>query len=176
MTESRPEAWLRGPVGDVPAPLQPVAHALLQAADEVAALLQGVSSDVLWARPHGVASAGFHVQHMRGVLDRLFTYARGEQLTPGQMAELAAEGTRPASAASAADLTKAFREQVELALAQLSGTDEETLGDPRAVGRRQLPSTVQGLLFHAAEHVQRHVGQLLVTVRVQQSASPGFNG
>jgi hypothetical protein len=25
---------------------------------------------------------------------------------------------------------------------------------------------VLGLLFHSAEHVQRHVGQLLVTVRV----------
>jgi hypothetical protein len=24
-----------------------------------------------------------------------------------------------------------------------------------------------GVLFHAAEHVQRHVGQLLVTARVQ---------
>lgn len=43
-----------------------------------------------------------------------------------------------------------------------------TLTEPRAVGRKQLPSTVMGLLFHAAEHVQRHVGQLLVTVRVQQ--------
>jgi uncharacterized damage-inducible protein DinB len=37
---------------------------------------------------------------------------------------------------------------------------------PRGVGRAQLPSTVLGLLFHAAEHTQRHVGQLLVTVRV----------
>jgi hypothetical protein len=28
-----------------------------------------------------------------------------------------------------------------------------------------------GLLVHAAEHTQRHVGQLLVTVRVQSKAS-----
>ena len=34
------------------------------------------------------------------------------------------------------------------------------------VGRAQLPSTVLGLFVHAAEHTQRHVGQLLVTVRV----------
>jgi uncharacterized damage-inducible protein DinB len=171
MTESRPEAWLRGPVGDVPALLQPVAHALLQAADEVEASLQGVSSDLLWARPHGVASAGFHVQHMRGVLDRLFTYARGEPLSALQQAELAAEGARPASDTGAADLVNAFRDQVEVALGQLRGTDESTLTDARSVGRKQLPATVQGLLFHAAEHVQRHLGQLLVTVRVQ--STPG---
>jgi len=31
MAESLPEVWLRGPVEGVPAALQPVAHALLQA-------------------------------------------------------------------------------------------------------------------------------------------------
>ncbi|WP_317192017.1 hypothetical protein [Salegentibacter maritimus] len=34
----------------------------------------------------------------------------------------------------------------------------------RPVGRKALPSSVIGLLFHAAEHSQRHVGQVLVTV------------
>jgi uncharacterized damage-inducible protein DinB len=29
-----------------------------------------------------------------------------------------------------------------------------------------LPSTVLGLLFHAAEHTQRHVGQLTTTARI----------
>jgi len=33
------------------------------------------------------------------------------------------------------------------------------------VGRAQLPSTVIGLLVHAAEHTMRHTGQLMVTVR-----------
>jgi hypothetical protein len=36
-----------------------------------------------------------------------------------------------------------------------------------------LPSTVLGLLVHSAEHVQRHAGQLLVTVRVQCAAFEG---
>jgi hypothetical protein len=36
----------------------------------------------------------------------------------------------------------------------------------RQVGRAQLPSTVLGLLFHAAEHAQRHVGQLVTTSKV----------
>jgi uncharacterized damage-inducible protein DinB len=36
----------------------------------------------------------------------------------------------------------------------------------RFVGRAKLPSTVLGLLVHAAEHTMRHTGQLLVTVQV----------
>jgi len=34
------------------------------------------------------------------------------------------------------------------------------------VGRKRIPSNVIGLLFHTAEHTQRHTGQLLVTVKV----------
>jgi uncharacterized damage-inducible protein DinB len=168
MAESRPEAWLRGPVPGVPPLLQPVAHALLQAREDVESLMQDVPDDRLWSRPAGVASAGFHVQHLAGVVDRLFTYARGEPLTEAQRAALAAEGRPPESGGSAADLARAFDRQVERALEQLGGTDERTLTEARAVGRQQLPSTVLGLLFHAAEHVQRHTGQLRVTLRVQQ--------
>ena len=40
----------------------------------------------------------------------------------------------------------------------------------REVGRDRIPSTVGGLIFHAAEHTQRHLGQLLVTVRVLSSS------
>jgi uncharacterized damage-inducible protein DinB len=169
MTETRPEVWLRGPVAGVPPLLQPVAHALLQAAEEVDALLEGFPEERLWSRPAGVASAGFHLQHLCGVVDRLFTYASGEALQPSQLEALAAEGRPPASGeATAAGLAAAFRAQVERALEQLRRTDERSLGELREVGRKRLPSTVQGLLFHAAEHVQRHLGQLLVTVRVQR--------
>lgn len=158
-------------MADIPALLQPVAHALLQAADEVEEVLQGYSDDRLWARPGGVASVGFHLQHMRGVIDRLFTYAEGKPLSTLQKTELETEGSAPKADVTRAELVEAFRGQVEQALVQLSATDERTLTDYRAVGRRQFPSTVHGLLFHAAEHVQRHLGQLRVTVRVQQSES-----
>jgi uncharacterized damage-inducible protein DinB len=172
MTDARPEAWLRGPVADVPVHLQPVAHALLQAVDEVEALLQGFDEDKLWARPRGVASVGFHLQHMRGVVDRLFTYAEAKPLSARQRAELEEEGAPPTPYAGLEELVKAFRDQVEQALAQLRRTDERTLADHRAVGRKQLPSTVQGLLFHAAEHVQRHLGQLVVTVQFHDEFPP----
>jgi uncharacterized damage-inducible protein DinB len=55
---------------------------------------------------------------------------------------------------------------VQLFLQQLRDTDETTLTDYRPIGRKKLPSTVMGLLFHAAEHTMRHVGQLLVTVKI----------
>ena len=59
-----------------------------------------------------------------------------------------------------------FRERVKKFVEQLKATDPAVLTEYRAVGRKKLPSTVIGLLFHAAEHSQRHIGQLLVTVRV----------
>ena len=59
-----------------------------------------------------------------------------------------------------------FNSKVNKALEQLKATDEKTLMDFRGVGRAQLPSTVLGLLTHAAEHTMRHLGQLLVTVRI----------
>ena len=62
-----------------------------------------------------------------------------------------------------------FNLQVDKALTQLSATNEASLTSARGVGRAQLPSTVLGLLAHAAEHTQRHLGQLLVTVRVLKS-------
>lgn len=168
MKESQPEVWLRGPVEAVPPPLQPVAHALLQAGEDVEMLTRDLPADLLWTRPAGVASVGFHLLHVRGVVDRLFTYARGEGLTEAQREALSSETRPDQSGVGVEDLVDAFHRQVDRALAQLRDTDEQTLLQTRGVGRKQLPSTVLGLLSHAAEHVQRHVGQLLVTVRVQR--------
>jgi uncharacterized damage-inducible protein DinB len=105
------------------------------------------------------------------VVDRLFTYARGESLSTEQQETLALEGRQPDARGGVDDLLDAFDAQVERALSQLRALPPHTLTDARAVGRMQLPSTVMGLLFHAAEHVQRHLGQLLVTVRVQRDVA-----
>jgi uncharacterized damage-inducible protein DinB len=164
-SEKKLEVWLRGPLPGIPALLQPVAHALLQAREEVHQLVEGFPDAYLWEKPAGVASVGFHLQHLTGVLDRLFTYARGEVLTPDQLQALSIEG-KPASDYSVGELVHNFNQQVDRALEQLGVMDEQTLTAPRGVGRAQIPSTVLGLLFHAAEHTQRHVGQLLVTSRI----------
>ena len=158
------EVWLRGPVPGVPAMLQPVAHALLQAREELAKALADFPPALLNERPGGLASVGFHLQHLAGVLDRTFTYARGEALTPAQLAQLAAETELLAADAKALQqLQQRFSQQVDRALAQLQNTDFAVLTEQRGVGRAQVPSTVIGLLVHAAEHTTRHLGQLLVT-------------
>jgi uncharacterized damage-inducible protein DinB len=171
-----PEYWLRGPVAGVPPLLQPVSHALLQAREEVRTELAGFPEELLWTRPAGVASVGFHLQHAAGVVDRLFTYARGEPLDERQRAALAAEATPGEPSPTASELVDRLASQVDRAIEQLRRTDEGTLTDTRAVGRQQLPSTVLGLLFHAAEHVQRHLGQLIVTARVQRRTAGESDG
>jgi uncharacterized damage-inducible protein DinB len=167
-TASLPEVWLRGPLPAVPPLLQPVAHALLQAREEIAEIMADFPASRLAERPLGLASAGFHLRHLAGVLDRTFTYARGEALSAAQLAYLAAEGQPPTHAGAVAELVQAFSNQVDNALTQLVGTEAAHLPEWRGVGRAQLPSTVIGLLVHAAEHTTRHVGQLLVTARVVQ--------
>ncbi|MDT7855735.1 DinB family protein [Rubrivirga sp. S365] len=145
--------------------MQPVAHALVQAREEVPEYVADVGGAALWARPAGRASVGFHLQHLAGVLDRLLTYARGEALSDAQLAALDSEG-EPRPALTTGALVAAFEDAVDRALAQIRATDPATLLDARAVGRDRIPSTALGLLVHAAEHTQRHVGQLLVTAAV----------
>ncbi|QEM10554.1 DinB family protein [Mucilaginibacter rubeus] len=161
-----PEVWLRGPLVHVPALLQPVAHALLQAREELNELMDGFPEVLLWEKVAGMASPGFHLQHLTGVLNRLFTYAKGEMLSESQLAYLAAEGKPGENIISVTDLVNAFNAQVDSAITQLKATDVNTLTDWRGVGRAQLPSTVIGLYTHSAEHTMRHLGQLLVTVKV----------
>jgi uncharacterized damage-inducible protein DinB len=148
-----------------------VAHSLLQSREELHAALSGLSPDDLWARPSGVASIGFHARHAAGSLDRLFTYARGELLTAAQRAALAAEGAPDVRPRMTAVLLAEFDSAVDRALDQLKATDEQTLLEFRGVGRAQLPSTVIGLLFHAAEHTQRHLGQITTTAKILAGGS-----
>src|SRR5438046_218485 len=161
----QPEVWLRGPLTGLPTLVQPVAHALLQAQEEIHELMQDFPNELLWQRPAGVASAGFHLQHITGVLDRLFTYADGRGLAPQQLDYLKAEGT-PLDNITVASLLQALDIQISQSLNKLITIDPLTVTESRTVGRKQLPSTVLGLLFHAAEHTMRHNGQLQVTVRV----------
>ena len=48
--------------------------------------------------------------------------------------------------------------------------DPAHLTDPRGVGRKQLPTTVNGLLVHIAEHTQRHVGQAICAAKLARVA------
>ncbi|RYZ21384.1 MAG: DinB family protein [Chitinophagaceae bacterium] len=169
MAESLPEVWLRGPLADVPPLLQPAAHALLQAMEEMKELMKDFPDDLLWKQPAGVASPGFHLLHIAGVLNRLGTYAKGESLSEEQLRYLKEESI--AHQTSTSDLLKRVEEQIKRTIEQLKNTGESSLTNIRTVGRKALPSTVQGLLFHAAEHTMRHLGQLLVTVKFIKAGS-----
>jgi DinB family protein len=162
------EWWQRGPVAGVPALLQPVAHILLQVGESVDNLVANLTVAQWNSRPAGVASPAFHVRHMAGVIDRLFTYARGESLNDTQFTALRAEGNELQANDIEATIA-ALHARIDAAIAELRTIDVSTLGDYRAVGRAELPSTVIGCLVHGAEHAMRHVGQLSVTARVARA-------
>jgi uncharacterized damage-inducible protein DinB len=159
------EVWMRGPIAGLIPLLQPVAHAILQAREEVNLMMIDFPDELIWERPSGVASVAFHLQHLSGVLDRLFTYANNQILNEDQLELLALESDEAQFLTVKALLTR-FNNQVNKALTQLKNIEEKTLLEPRGIGRKQIPTNQMGLLFHAAEHTQRHVGQLLVTVRI----------
>jgi uncharacterized damage-inducible protein DinB len=159
-----PEPWLRGPVEGIEPWLQPVAHALLQVREEVTRAVSGLDREALLARPGGAASLAFHLRHIPGSIDRLMTYAGGASLDEAQKAALAAEKEETADDPEA--LVEAFERALSAALERLRRFPAASLLEPRAVGRAGLPSTVLGLLFHAAEHAQRHTGQVIVTAKL----------
>ena len=162
---AKTEVWQRGPIDGVPDAFQPVAHILLQVEESVREIVDGLTDDQWNARPANVASAAFHVRHIAGVIDRLFTYARGEWLSDEQFAALRKE-SEPLHGDDIAAAIAAVTARVDAALEQLRTTNPATLGEFRPVGRSRLPSTVIGCLVHGAEHSMRHVGQLSVTVRI----------
>lgn len=162
---TKPEVWLRGPITGIPALLQPAAHALVQAKEDVYKYTLDFPEELLWKKPAGRASVAFHLQHLTGVLDRMLAYARGNSLSEAQFNYLKKEG-KPEAETDVISLVAAFEAKIAEALAFLGSTSVATLTENRTVGRKKLPSTVIGLLFHAAEHSQRHVGQLLVTVSI----------
>ena len=165
-TDASVEVWLRGALPGYAPELLPVAHALLQADEDVARVVHGLSAEQLWMRPGGAAAIGFHLQHVAGSLDRLLTYARGESLTAAQIDALKAEGESANPPLGAPELVARVRAAIDAALHQVQRTDPAMLLETREVGRARRPSTVLGLLFHAAEHTTRHVGQIITTAKI----------
>ncbi len=168
MADAQPEVWLRGPVDGFDPLVMPVVHSLLQAREDIEAVAATIPEDRVWLTPGDAASVGFHVRHIGGALDRLFTYARGERLSEEQKAfsrqeEIAGE--------SIADLVRAMNVTIDTALTQLRATDVTSLVVPLKVGRLGLPSNALGLLYHAGEHCTRHAGQAITTAKILDGQS-----
>jgi uncharacterized damage-inducible protein DinB len=144
---------------------------LVQAREDTAQAVAGLSPAQLRARPGGAASVEFHLRHIAGSIDRLLTYARGQQLSPEQRERLTAEASPAAADVTLESLLGQAHAAIERALVALRGADPATLHAARTVGRAALPTTVFGVLFHIAEHTQRHTGQVIATAKVVR-ASP----
>jgi len=169
MTPELPEVWLRGRVVGYEPLLMPVVHALLQVREDIDRLVPRVPDEHVWLRPGGAASIGFHIRHTGGALDRLLTYARGEPLSDAQKAALGGEEEPGDPVPTLRALADDAKGTIECAFDQLRATRPETLLDERRVGRARLQSNVLGLLFHAAEHSTRHIGQAITTARILSS-------
>jgi hypothetical protein len=140
-----------------------VLHALELAGEDAARWCSDLSEEEIFARPANLPPVAFQMRHIVRSLDRLLTYAEGRQLTDvqrmGLRAELAPIGT-------AADVHAEFRSELQRAMERVRAFGPEQFMEPRGVGRKLLPATVVGLLIHCAEHTQRHVGQMVTTVKV----------
>jgi hypothetical protein len=168
-TASPVEPWLRGPIEGVHPSLMPIAHSLMQVIEDLPRIVDGLTREQLWATPGGAASIGFHLKHVPSSLDRLYTYARGEMLTEEQFAAVRAE--KDQDERSVRELVEAAIAQLEKAVQQLHDTKPETLHDTRLVGRQRLPSNQLALLYHGAEHCQRHIGALIATAKIVRAAT-----
>jgi len=164
---SLPEPWLRGTLSDVPAVPRGVLHALELAKEDLQSWCGGLTEDELNARPGGIAPVAFHLRHIARSIDRLLTYAEGEQLTGEQTAALKAELD---PGATRAELFAELESALARGTARIRAIDPERLEEPRRVGRRELPTTVGGLLVHVADHTQRHVGQAIATAKIVKAS------
>ena len=154
-----PEPWLRGPIPGVHPLIAPTLCSFQQAREDLTKFTEGMTPEQLWASPHGFGSAGFHILHIAGSTERLMSYLQNRNLTAEQMRALRDEA-KPLGLPREELLVvlgKALQE-AELVVRRI---DPVWFEEPRAVGRKRLPTTVIGLLTHIAEHTQRHVGQAI---------------
>ena len=163
MSDRMPEPWLRGTLTEVDAVRRQVLHALELASEDVERWCAGLSDAEMDARPFGLAPVAFHLRHIARSLDRLLTYAEGQQLSGDQKSLLHNE-LDPGAVAS--EVLAEFRAGLKSAPERVRAISLDSYEEPRGVGRAMLPSTVGGLMVHCAEHTQRHVGQGVTTAKV----------
>ena len=160
---TQPEPWLRGPIPNVDPLLSPVLRSFQQALEDSATHTEGLTTEQIWARPHGFGSVGFHIRHITGSVDRLTTYLDGRSLTAEQLSALESEMEPGATRDELlADLAAGLRRVEQV----IRSVDLSRLSDQRTVGRQHMPTSVIGLLVHLAEHTQRHIGQAISAAKL----------
>jgi hypothetical protein len=153
-----------------------VLHALELAAEDVEWWAAPLNDEQMFARPAGLPPVAFQLRHMARSLDRLLTYAESgfvdssqspvSQLPVLSVAQMEALNSEMSEEGSAAEVMAEFRTGLARAMERVLAVASEQFAEVRGVGRKRLPTTVVGLLIHCAEHTQRHVGQMITTVKV----------
>lgn len=139
------------------------------ASEDLARAVAGLAVDAIWRRIDGVPTLGFQLRHIAGSVDRLGTYLRGELLSAEQMAVLRDE--KNPSDADAATLLAGVEAAFRGCEAVVRALDPARITEKRSVGRKELPTTVIGLIVHIAEHTQRHVGQTVSIANLLRAQS-----
>jgi uncharacterized damage-inducible protein DinB len=154
------EPWLRGTLTEFDAVRRQVLHALELAGEDVERWCAGLTEAQLQARPASIAPVVFHLRHIARSLDRLLSYAEGNELSPAHLQALATE------LAPGAEGLAELRLGLHAAMERVKAIAPESFQERRFVGRDRLATTVGGLLVHCAEHTQRHVGQAIITAKI----------
>jgi uncharacterized damage-inducible protein DinB len=162
------EPWLRGTLAELPATPRAVVHALELAREDIEKWCGDLSDAELNARLSGLAPVAFHLKHIAGSMDRLLTYAEGTELTPVQIAAMKSEAD---SIHTAKEIFTELRAAFDRGVQRVRALATANLEQARAVGRKQLPTSVGGLLVHVADHTQRHVGQAITTSKIVRTIS-----
>jgi hypothetical protein len=162
-----PEPWLRGHLKDTNTFVAPVLYSFQHATEDLTKFTAGLSDDQAWSRPFGLAPVGFQIRHIGGSVDRLITYALDKSLNDSQLEALDHEFDPGESLTS---LLSGLELSLRNAETAIRAVDPSIFTAPRKVGRKELPTTVIGLLIHMAEHTQRHVGQAIVTAKIVRAA------
>jgi uncharacterized damage-inducible protein DinB len=164
MSETRqPEPWLRGTHTEISFVQRAVLHALELAKEDLDKWCGNLSDEQLNARPSGIAPVAFHIRHITRSVDRLLTYAEAGELSTLQMSALKSELDPGATHEELfAELAATFTKGAD----RIKSFDATKLEESRNVGKKQLPTTIGGLLVHVADHTQRHVGQAITTAKI----------
>ena len=157
------EPWLTGTITD----LHPIQAALLysfqQATQDLRQWTEGLTDEQIWRRNGSVASVGFHIRHIAGSVDRLITYAIGEQITDAQTSVLREEQSE--SGPGREELLQALEDRFFRSAEIVRRINAAELTEIREIGRKRIPVPLGLLLVHISEHTQRHVGAAIVTAK-----------
>ena len=166
-TAPLPEPWLRATYSELPAVLRAILHAFDLAREDTVRWADGMTESELHASPSGLSPIAFHLRHIARSLDRLLTYAEGNQLSMEQLVKLKSES---APGATRDELFSEFEQGIASASDRVREFASADLEQPRGVGKKQLPTSVGGLLVHLADHTQRHTGQIVTTAKLLKAS------